>query len=698
MSEHSIYELNQRQQYMMQMRPLLRKHALFADGTKDYRNPSEPKANEQVELTFRSSRNNVDAVWLCGGNQKIPMKKRESRGEFDYYRVKVQLGTEPYHYHFEVATGMLYCCYDRMGVSSQVRPEYDFVIVPGFSTPDWAKGAVMYQILVDRFCMGDPTNNVETNEYYYIKVYSQHVDDWNKCPADFGVGEFYGGDLTGVLQKLDYLKDLGVEVLYFNPLFVSPSNHKYDIQDYDYIDPHYGRIVEDGGELLNPGDTDNTRATKYIKRVSDRRNLEASNELFATLISEAHKRGMRVILDGVFNHCGSFNKWMDREELYNGQEGYEPGAYVSRESPYREYFKFRNQNEWPYNKSYDGWWEHDTLPKLNYEESKELYQYILDIGKKWVSPPYNADGWRLDVAADLGYSEEFNHQFWRDFRKAVKSANPDAIILAEHYGDPKNWLAGDQWDTIMNYDAFMEPVTWFLTGMEKHSDSFQSCTLGNIDNFKGSMNHYMTSFLTPSLYCSMNQLSNHDHSRFLTRTNHRPGRIDTLGAQAASEGINKGVFREAVVVQMTWPGAPTIYYGDEAGVCGFTDPDNRRTYPWGKEDRDLIAFHREIIRIHKEHPALRTGSVKFLQGEHNLLCYARFNRKEQLIILVNNAEGSRDIDVSVWSAGIPLSAELEQLIFTNENGYSVVPVHYTVTEGRLKIMLPKFSSVVLRRK
>ena len=250
----------------------------------------------------------------------------------------------------------------------------------------------------------------------------------------------------------------------------------------------------------------------------------------------------------------------------------------------------------------------------------------------------------------------------------------------------------------MNYDAFMEPVTWFLTGMEKHSDSYQECTLGNIGNFEGSMNHYMTSFLTPSLYCSMNQLSNHDHSRFLTRTNHRPGRIDTLGAQAASEGINKGVFREAVVIQMTWPGAPTLYYGDEAGVCGFTDPDNRRTYPWGKEDKDLIAFHREIIRIHKEHEALRTGSVKFLQGEHNLLCYARFNRKEQLIVLVNNADGSREVDVSVWAAGIPMSTKLEQLIFTNENGYSVVPVVYSVSEGRLKIMLPKHSSVVLKRK
>ena len=234
--------------------------------------------------------------------------------------------------------------------------------------------------------------------------------------------------------------------------------------------------------------------------------------------------------------------------------------------------------------------------------------------------------------------------------------------------------------------------------MEKHSDSFESSTLGNIMNFEGSMNHYMTSFLTPSLYCSMNQLSNHDHSRFLTRTNRRIGRIDTLGAQAASEEINKGVFRAAVVIQMTWPGAPTLYYGDEAGVCGFTDPDNRRTYPWGKEDRELIAFHKEIIRIHKEHQSLRTGSVKFLQGEYNLLCYARFNRKEQMVILINNDERSRDVDVSVWAAGIPMAAQLEQLIFTNETGYSVLPVSYTVSEGRLKLMLPKHSAVVLRRK
>ncbi len=558
------------------------------------------------------------------------------------------------------------------------------------------EGAVMYQILVDRFCMGDPTNNVETNEYYYIKVYSQHVDDWNKCPADFGVGEFYGGDLTGVLQKLDYLKDLGVEVLYFNPLFVSPSNHKYDIQDYDYIDPHYGRIVEDGGELLNPGDTDNTRATKYIKRVSDRRNLEASNELFATLISEAHKRGMRVILDGVFNHCGSFNKWLDRELIYEKELGYATGAYISEDSPYRNFFQFHDENHWPYNNTYDGWWGHDTLPKLNYEGSQELYDYILDIGRKWVSAPFYADGWRLDVAADLGHSVEFNHQFWRDFRKAVKGANPEAIVLAEHYGDPVEWLRGDQWDTVMNYDAFMEPLTWFLTGMEKHSDGYREDMLGNFHNFEGAMNYYMTRFMTPSLLCAMNELSNHDHSRFLTRTNHKVGRVNNLGSAAAGENVNKGVLKEAVVIQMTWPGAPTIYYGDEAGVVGFTDPDNRRTYPWGQEDQELLAFHRDIIRIHRENEALRTGSLKILGGEHQVMCYGRFNRRQQFIVVVNNDYVERFMEWRVWPAEMERETRLERLIMTRPETYSLDSEIYEVHDGRLKINLPPNTAVILR--
>ena len=696
MSKYSIYELNQRQQYMMQMRPLLRKHALFSDGTRDYRNPPEPGENEKVTLTFRTAKNNVDIVWLCTESGKIPMEKQDTRGEFDYYRTEVGLGTAEYRYHFEIATGMLHCYYDRMGVTPQVRPEYSFVIVPGFSTPDWAKGAVMYQILVDRFCNGDPSNDVKTNEYYYIKVYSQQVEDWDKCPADFGVGEFYGGDLAGVMKKMDYLQNLGVEVLYFNPLFVSPSNHKYDIQDYDYIDPHYGVIIEDGGEELQPGETDNARATRYIKRVSNVENLEASNELFACLVAEAHKRGMRVILDGVFNHCGSFNKWLDRELIYEKEVGYATGAFISADSPYRDFFQFHDENCWPYNRTYDGWWGHDTLPKLNYEGSQELYDYILDIGRKWVSPPYNVDGWRLDVAADLGHSMEFNHQFWRDFRKAVKEANPQAIVLAEHYGDPVEWLRGDQWDTVMNYDAFMEPLTWFLTGMEKHSDGYRQDMLGNFQNFEGAMNYYMTRFMTPSLQCAMNELSNHDHSRFLTRTNHKVGRVNNLGSAAAGEEVNKGVMKEAVVVQMTWPGAPTIYYGDEAGVVGFTDPDNRRTYPWGKEDQELLDFHRDIIRIHKRYDALKTGSLKFLGGDYQVMCYGRFNRRQQFIIIINNDYVEREMEWRVWPAGLERETRLERIMFTQPESYSLESVIYEVRNGRIKLSLPPNCAVILK--
>ncbi len=695
MEVKSISELNRIQRYMMQMSPVLNRQALFSDGTADYRQPAEPKEGEDVTIRFRTKKDNVDTVFLCAMDHSYLMKKTESVEGFDYYSYTVTMTDQPFAYYFQVIDGMLIYYYDNYGPSRERRPQYFFRIVPGFSTPDWTKGAVMYQILVDRFYNGDTSNDVETDEYFYIRTTSQKVEDWNKVPENFSVAEFYGGDLEGVHKKLDYLQELGVEVIYFNPLFVSPSNHKYDIQDYDYIDPHYGKIVEDGGALLQPGVTDNRQAERYIKRVTDKRNLEASNRVFAELVQEIHNRGMKVILDGVFNHCGSFNKWMDREEIYSAQEGYQAGAYVSRESPYRDYFRFNDPQAWPHNTSYDGWWQHDTLPKLNYS-SRQLYDYILDIGRKWVSPPYNADGWRLDVAADLGYDEEFNHQFWREFRDAVKSANPDAVILAEHYGDPKNWLAGDQWDTIMNYNAFMEPVTWFLTGMEKHSDGYEADAVGNIANFEGAMNHYMSSFLTPSLYCAMNQLSNHDHSRFLTRTNRKVGRIDSLGAQAASEDINKGVFREAVVIQMTWPGAPTLYYGDEAGLCGFTDPDNRRTYPWGSEDRELIAFHRDMIQIHKKYKAFRYGSLKFLEGDNQLLCYARFNRKEQFVVLVNNDEEAKDVDLSVWEAGIPVNTRMKRLMYTDEEGYSVSPEYYPVEEGRLQIHLPKHSSVVLQ--
>lgn len=675
----------------------MNKTALFCDGTEGYVYPPEPKESELVTFRFRTAKDDVDRVGLVTSADTYVMEKECTQGEFDYYTFETRLGEEPFRYCFEVQSGTEKYYYGRCGISREILEYYNFVVVPGFSTPDWAKGAVMYQIFTDRFYNGDKSNDVETNEYYYIGDYSQRVTNWDKYPANMGVREFYGGDLQGVMDKLDYLQDLGVEVVYFNPLFVSPSNHKYDIQDYDYIDPHYGKIVDDGGEVLPNGVTDNSQATKYKKRTTGLKNLEASNESFIKLVEELHRRGMKVILDGVFNHCGSFNKWMDRERIYEGEEDYEPGAYVSADSPYRSYFRFFKEGpeNWPYNGNYDGWWGHDTLPKLNYEDSVKLENYILYIGRKWVSPPYNVDGWRLDVAADLGRSNEYNHEFWQKFRRAVKDANPNALILAEHYGDPSDWLKGDEWDTVMNYDAFMEPVTWFLTGLEKHSDEAREELLGNIDNFIGSMAHHMSNMLTPSLQVAMNELSNHDHSRFLTRTNHMVGRVEHLGPEAANEYVNKAVMREAVVMQMTWVGAPTVYYGDEAGVCGFTDPDNRRTYPWGHEDQELIAFHKEAIRIHKEHPALKTGSLKILGGEENILSYARFKGHDRIIVVINNRSERAEVKVPVWEAEIPIKCRMKRLLYSYKDGYTTEYEEYLVEDGEVVANMGPHSALVL---
>lgn len=680
----------------------MRRDALFCDGTSSYVMPAEPKAGETVTLRFRTAENDVADVILLVGEEKAryTMQKADSIENFDFWEIQWTLDEAPLVYCFEIQRGGEICYYNRCGVSDRIVDYYDFKIVPGFSTPDWAKGAVMYQIFVDRFYNGDPQNDVEDREYIYIGAPCEQVKDWGSMPATPDIRRFYGGDLQGVMDKLDYLQELGVEVIYFNPLFVSPSNHKYDIQDYDYIDPHYGKIVKDGGEVLAEGDMDNTHATKYQIRTGDKENLEASNALFARLVDEMHKRGMRVILDGVFNHCGSFNKWMDRERIYEQQPAYQDkqGAFVSSQSPYRSFFHFFKEEEsaWPYNYNYDGWWGHDTLPKLNYEDSPKLVQYIMDIGKKWISPPYNIDGWRLDVAADLGYSNEYNHMFWKEFRKQVKSVNPDVLILAEHYGDPGEWLQGDQWDSVMNYDAFMEPLTWFLTGMEKHSNERRTDLWGNAEIFVNSMKHFMACMLTPSLQVAMNELSNHDHSRFLTRTNHIAGRVEQLGYKAAEEGINEAVFCEAVAVQMTWVGAPTVYYGDEVGVVGFTDPDNRRTFPWGNENQRLLNFHKEMIRIHKEQEILRTGSIKMLTWANNVLAYGRFQDDEQIVVILNNSKELKEITVPVWLAEVPQNTRMCRLMYTYEEGFTTEYDEYIVQDGEVVVNMGRHSVLILK--
>ncbi len=678
--------------------------AVFSDETPLYRFPSEPDPGDSVTIRLRVAKDSAARVVLLFDSLLVGtlMTKARSDEFFDFYEAGIVCDSQQIIYRFLIDCPDGACiAYDKCGArlasrsSPDFNPAYAFRFIPGFHVPAWSKGAVQYQIFTDRFCNGDPSNDVVDNEYYYTVGHAKHVEDWDAPPSDTDIRCFYGGDLQGILDKLDYLQSLGIQVLYLNPIFVSPSSHKYDCQDYEHIDPHFGVITDDVDHVMQAWEKHNGYAPKYIRRVTSMENLEKSDALFATLCREMHARGMRIILDGVFNHCGSFNKWMDHEGIYLGKAGFQPGAFQSLHSPYRSYFHFNDSGNGR-SPAYEGWWGYSTLPKLNYEDSPELQEEILRIAEKWLSPPYSIDGWRLDVAADLGHSPEFNHRFWKEFRTRVKAVNPDALIIAEHYGDPTPWFNGREWDTIMNYDAFMEPVTWFLTGMEKHSDSYRDDLYQNGSAFFGIMKDKMARFTWPSLMCAMNELSNHDHSRFLTRTNRVIGRNTTMGSAAAAAGINKGVFREAVTIQMSWPGAPTVYYADEAGQVGWTDPDNRRTYPWGHEDLSLIDLHRDLIQLRRALPVLADGSLKQLLADYGRIAYARFDETIRCVIAVNNTGGWTDFRLFVRDAGAPEGEAFYRRLQTTKECHVTEPEKWgAVADGYLAFDLPPFSSAVI---
>lgn len=669
------------------------KEALFHDGSSQFCKYNEK--SDTYTFILRTTIGAVNQAFMAIDGYEMKMSHVDTKGRFDYYAINLALGTKMIKYHFRTV-GQYRLYYNVFGASEHFSEEWEFEFTPGFKTPDWAKGAVMYQIMVDRFNNGDKSNDVMTNEYAYIGRGVSKVENWMEPPAVDGTRQFYGGDLQGVIDKLEYLEKLGVEVIYFNPIFVSPSNHKYDTQDYDYIDPHFGKIVNDNGKLLEDGDNNNEHAQRYKVRTTDLANLEASNKLFVELVEKAHAHGIKIIIDGVFNHCGSFNKWMDKEKFYTKNKNYKSGAYISKDSPYNLYFKFL-EDRWPDNNCFEGWWGFDTLPKLNYEGSKELCDYIIEVGKKWVSPPYNVDGWRLDVAADLGHSQEFNHEFWKKFRKAVKEANPEAIILAEHYGDANSWLQGDQWDTIMNYDGFMDPVTWFLTGVDKHSDNSNPGMRGDAGTFKLTMQYQMSRMQNQSLLVAMNELSNHDHSRFLTRTNRMVGRVGTAGTAAASQDIDEAIFKQGVVMQMTLPGAPTLYYGDEAGVCGWTDPDNRRTYPWGYENFEILEFYRETIAIHRQHKVFKTGSYKPLVEQRDLLCYGRFDMDNAAFVAINTSDTDKTVLIPTWTLGVEDGESFERLIETSREFYNCGRVKVVQENDVVTVTVKANSSVIYHK-
>ena len=456
-----------------------------------------------------------------------------------------------------------------------------------FRTPEWFRGATMYQIFPDRFFRGE--GKVTLREDAVLN------EDWgNGIPqyaSDVGAplanDVFFGGNLWGVGQKLDYLQSLGVTVLYLNPIFEAYSNHRYDTGDYERVDALLG------GE-----------------------------EAFSHLVKEAHARGMKILLDGVFNHTGDDSRYFNRRGRYA-----EAGAHQSKESPYADWYSFR---EWP--SQYEAWWGIEILPRLNQHNPVCRRYFTGDdgIAQRWIRA--GADGWRLDVA------DELPDVFLDELRAAVKKANPDALILGEvwenaadkvAYGVRRRYFGGRQLDSVMNY-PFRNAVLSLLTN-------------GNASAFCHTLTEIYSSYPKAAADCLMNLLGTHDTERILTVLGAGVGAGDgRRNAELAVKRLTPAQREKAVtllkigsLLQYTVYGVPSLYYGDEAGLEGYRDPFCRMPFPWGREDEALLAHYRALGALRRTHPALREGDFRFVSQAEHAFAFLREGGGERLLVVAN---------------------------------------------------------------
>lgn len=598
-------------------------YSIHSDQTVNFMNPTEPNVGDYVEIKIRvpkilgAVKGNV--FFTPEKNSKryshAEMKEVSNTKYFNYFSYKLKMPNRILRYHFEIKSidQNKKIKYDAMGICEN-RTLHDFIIIPDFKVPKWSYGRIYYQIFVDRFYNGDPKNDPVTKEYIYdgkpiVKK------EWGQMPDNFnGHREFYGGDLKGVLDKKDYIKELGIEAIYFNPLFVSPSPHKYDTQDYSNIDPHFGVIEED----VEGKD-------KYKVRTTSKINLNKSNELFQNIVESFHNEDIKIIVDGVFNHCGSFHKWVDEKNMYGN------GVMQNQDSDYKKYFYWHGD-------FYEGWWGYSTLPKLNYENI-DLWKEIANIAIKWTSEPYNVDGWRLDVADELAKDFETNSSFWRYFKKKIEKNAKDKLIFSEIYRSPLPWLERNSWHSIMNYITTMDPISYFLTGVEKHNDTFREDLYQNSDYFVSTVNWALSQLPMNSKYAALNQLSNHDHSRWLTRTTQKIQRLNGNNHKEASEGYDLDIFKMGLLLMFLIPGSPGLYYGDEIGMAGFTDPDNRRPYPWNnlnEFNKNNLEFTKSLIDFYKTSDTFKYSSFKFIQWFDGYISFILWDQNDSFLVFINS--------------------------------------------------------------
>jgi len=456
-------------------------------------------------------------------------------------------------------------------------------------TPTWVKDAIFYQIFPDRFAKSDRVPK------------PANLESWDSPPTRYG---FKGGDLLGVAEHLDHLEDLGVNAIYFNPIFQSASNHRYHTHDYYQVDPILG-----------------------------------GNAAFGEMLDAAHARGIRVVLDGVFNHAS--------RGLYEFQQTLENGI----DSPYLDWFTFdlerlrdekqleaypgetrdegfRRRKETLKELGYQAWYQMPALPKLN-TDTEAVRQFIFDVARHWID--FGIDGWRLDVPQEID-----DDAFWREFRRVVKGANPEAYIVGEIWHDAHRWLHGDQFDAVMNY-IFNRACLGFFGGesldVSQRPGGYQLKRM-RATEFADDVDDMLDLYNWQVTLAQFNLLSSHDMPRFLTLVREE-----------------KRALKLATLFQMTFPGAPCIYYGDEVGMKGGSDPDSRRAFRWDERDwdEDIRTFFGRAIALRHRHPVLRRGKyVRLLADDRqNVYAFARRGKRETLVVVLNNGADPYELDVGV---------------------------------------------------
>lgn len=550
------------------------------------------KCGEKLSLHFPiASWVSVDKmfVFIRLGDVSTPVEMRFEKSEngFSVYTADYVFDVAGiYYYRFEMRNrdGVWYYGRGENGesVCGENLPEWQLTVYKSsYKTPDFAKGNIIYHIFVDRFNRAD---GVKTKRKYRLHESFSESPEVVSADGKYYADDFFGGNFNGIREKLDYLEELGVGIIYLSPIFKAYSNHRYDTGDYLKVD-----------ELLGTEDD------------------------FKRLLDAAHEKGMKIILDGVFNHSGADSLYFNKFGTYDSL-----GAYQSKSSPYYDWYYFKKFPD-----EYACWWGCDNVPDLN--KSNKDYRALV-FGKNGVVEKWQklgADGWRLDVVDELPID------FVNLLIKKIKSVNKDALVIGEvwedastkvSYGELRPYLLGDQLDGTMNYPFMNAIIAYVRDGDEKF--------------FKDTVQSILENYPKETVYCLMNSLGTHDTVRIINALSdvraHGWSKTHKLGYKLPDSEYEKAKKKLylASVLQFTLPGIPSIFYGDEAGLQGFDDPINRRPYPWGSEDKEILAHYRKLGRIRRENRAVFSGGFN-MRDENGLVAYERAGGNDEILIAVN---------------------------------------------------------------